>query len=280
MPESPRVQSPSEVVAVAQSLANVIRSHLDNVLVDSAGLLEFDVAIKTGKVLMQLRKSVMSFLGWSEMPTSVVQQVPMIVLSKLQERFLPESKHAMFVKLVQAFHSAVQDVHVVLDEMLFIAPTGQDEVIKWKARETELMALLKDADKLLSDHRDVLTASLRKEDEYVEVMELSDVLRPELKSIAALLARFGDELDKGTCPNLSQLCRVLAKSKSVLETGEEAAALTEEETAANAKVMVAVLTAKFASVGEAIKAVTTTTKGLLTLTSRARQVNAILSTLQ
>jgi hypothetical protein len=280
VPESPRVQSPSEVVSRAQSMANLIRSHLDNVLVDSAGLLEFDVAIKTGKVLMQLRKSVMAFLGWSEMPTSVVQQVPQIVLSKLQERFLPESKHAMFVKLVQAFHSAVQDVHVVLDEMLFIAPTGQDEITKWKAREAELVAVFKEADKLLSDHRDVLTVSLRKEDEYVEVMELSDVLKPELKSIAALLARFAEELEKGTPENLPQLCRVLARSKSVLETGEENGSTIEEETVANAKAMVAVLTSKFASVSEAVKSVTTTTKGLLLLTSRARQVNVILSSLQ
>jgi hypothetical protein len=40
------------------------------------------------------------------------------------------------------------------------------------------------------------------------------------------------------------------------------------------------LTSKFASVSEAVKSVTTTTKGLLLLTSRARQVNVILSSLQ
>ncbi len=274
---SPRMQTAFEAVAAATTMASVIRSHLDNVLVDSAELLEFEVAIKTGKVLMQLRKNLMSFLGWSEMPTSGVQQVPVVSLTKLQERFLPDNKQAMFVKLIQAFHSAVLDVHAVLDEMLFIAPTGSEELVRWKAREVELNAVLKDADKLLSEHREVLTASLAREDDYVQVMELSDVLKPEVANITSILAVFSDELEKGTCRSVPELCRLLAKAKTVLETGEEVSSTTEEESAANAKAMVAALLAKFSSVSDVIKSVTANSKGLLMLTSRSRQVNAMLS---
>lgn len=53
--DSPRLINVTEVTANARAQAVLIKAHLDNVFVDSSNLIEFDVAIKTGKVLMQVR---------------------------------------------------------------------------------------------------------------------------------------------------------------------------------------------------------------------------------
>lgn len=120
----------------------------------------------------QVRKLVMGFMGWTEMPTTGSQTVPVVELNVLQQRLLPESKHAMFAKLVQvcvegeeresvlkktrskAFSSAVQDIDSVLDEALFVVDSS-DEVVKWKAREPELLKTLEAVEKLLKEHREV-----------------------------------------------------------------------------------------------------------------------------
>ena len=274
-PDSPRIVNGAEVTANARLAASVIRGHLDNLFVDSSNLVEFDVAIKTGKVLMQVRKLVMGHMGWSEMPTNVAQQIPVVELSSLQARFLPESKHAMFVKLVQAFSSAVQDIHLVLDEALFVVEGGGDELSKWKAREPELLKILSAAEKLLQEHREVIAASLSKEDEFFQVLELCDMLRPDLVVVLAKLNKIFDALDKESPERVNELSVLLSKSKSILESGDTKQA--EGETGlVVAKQIVSHLNGKLGSVLDALKGTSLTSKGLLMLTTRVRQMNALL----
>ena len=249
---------------------------LDNVLMESSSLLEFDVSVKTGKALMLLRKNLMSFLGWTEMPaTAALQQVPVVVLSKLQERFLPEGKQAMFVKLVQAFHSAVQDIRVILDEMLALGPSN-DELLKWKAREPELQTLLRDSEKLLAEHREVLALSLSKEDEFGQVQELGEMLQPELESILKKLAAYTLALENDTQGDIVAFYVMVSKAKNLLELGEEGTVDSGGANKAAAQAVVVLLSGKLASVSEVLRSVTTTSKGLLTLVARARQINALL----
>jgi hypothetical protein len=277
--DSPRILSVTDVTAAARAVASGVRVHLDNILVDSSSVVEFDVAIKTGKVLMQVCKMVMGFMGWTEMPTNGTQQVPVVELSALQERFLPESKHAMFIKLVQAFSSAVQDIHSVLDEALFVLESG-DEIVKWRARESELTHLLQAVEKVLQEQREVIAASLSKEDEFFQVMELGDMLRPVVVEILAKLSKMFDGLDKETPERVQDLCGTLSSCKVVLEGGEANKNNNSnnkvQSTVAEAKVLIAHLNSKFSGVLDALKGVSVSSKGLLTVTSRARQVNALL----
>ena len=244
---------------------------LERMLIDAGSLLEFDVAIRTGKVLMNLRKMLMTFLGWNEMPTDTVIQVPDITLTKLQERFLPDAKHSMYVKLVQAFHSAVEDVDKILDEIMYVTPGDDSEMAKWKNREPELLALLQECQTLLQEHDQTLKTSLAKEDEFIQVMELGELLQPEIVEILASLAKADEVLKAGEMD--PALAVRLTRAKVVLETGEDPKTVEKAEAASE---LVPQLLGKFSSINDVMRSVNATSNGLMMLSGRVRLVNSIL----
>lgn len=272
---SPRAtQSPRlSATEVAKTRADLIREQLNQLLADATRLLEFDVAIGTGKSLMTLRKQLMSFMGWTDMPTTTTQQVPDVVLSKLQERFLPNAKHLMYVKLVQAFHSAVNDVNQILDEMLFLNPGDSAELAKWKEREPRLMELFDNCLMLLAEHGTVIIVSLAKEDEFVQVMELGGMLQPEIDEIIASLDAAQSSLSSGIDFEPDTALR-LTRAKVVLETGEDNVDLDKADDPSE---LVPKLAAKFGSISDVLRSVNATSKGLMLLSGRVRLVNQILS---
>lgn len=250
-------------------MVSTLKGHLDNILVDASSLLEFDLAIRTGKVLMNLRKVLMSHLGWVDMPTSTLQQVPVATLTKLQERFLPEAKHGLYIKLVQAFHSTVIDIHQILDEMVYVSPGDASELAKWKQDEPALRTLLEECNKSLKEHRQVLAESVAKEDEFVQVMELGDLLQPDIALIVSYLE--GAASSEGAN---SDFALRLTRAKLILETGEDAPDLSDPDNPAE---LVPKLLAKFQSIGTVLRSLNATSKGLMLLSGRVRLVSTMLS---
>lgn len=123
----------------------------------------------------------------------------------------------------------------------------------------------------------MIAASLAKEDEFFEVLELSDMLRPEVSSALAKLTRLFDGLDKNADPGA--LCATLVRAKAVLESGDESGK-TEAAAAGSlvqAKQLIAALSSKLSAVLEASRnGASVTSKSLLMLTTRVRQINSLL----
>ena len=206
-----------------ESIISEIRSQLDNLLMEAGQLVEFDVVLKTGKVLMAIRKALMTFMGWTEIPSTAVQQIPVIELNRLQLRFVSASKHGTLVKLIQAFHSACLDVKGIFVEILFVEP---GEISKWKEREKELIDVLKGIHNVLSDHLGVLGNSLAKENEYAQILEIEQ----DLAVILEILNKVKDAVSEDRLQHKEEVLKVIAKSKLILEKDDEDAVAEAEKT--------------------------------------------------
>lgn len=254
--------------------AALVEALLKETLVEASAMVDFELSLGTGKVLMAARRLLMQHLGWSEMPSAWTHQLPVVELSPIQKRFVPEGKQATLLKLLQAFHSGSMDIELLLKEIL-----RRDDAAKWAETEPALYSVLKQTQTLLASHMATLCtardAELSVRSDRQKVLQMEHTLVPQFKEMLATL-----ELQSALLKvpeSRTQLTPLLASALALIEAelpapdGEELQ-IPPGNLNVEPEVNLAMLIQKFTTMEALFHSPKATTKGITFVALKVQQV--------
>lgn len=226
---------------------------------------------------MTVRKTLLALGACGDVPAPATTQVPVVELSPLQMRFIPEAKQGMFIKLLEAFHSAVQDIYLLFNEIVY----GVEGPQRVKANDSALVSVVTSIHLMLREHRKLLESSLAKRADMELAKDIEDALLPETQALTALLNVWETQLAEGSC-DVSDVCARLLRAKLALESNAQTADEVPQYAsgvalnAETAKTSLGVLREKLGAVSELMQSPNATSAVLMDVAHKTRIVKNIL----